>query len=198
MRSVMRLDRERGRGPSCRSRAPAARGARSGRAARRAKFDIVPEFSFVFGNPSDPESDTRDNIQFIRQIKRLNPDAEIIVQHYIPTPHPDGMYGDIEGKIQFPRTPEEWASERWYNFTIRHDPRLPWLPHRVKSRIDNFELVISSRWPTVQDIYLPGWGRAALKALSSWRYLLGFYHYPLELEWAQRLIALRKPRLESL
>ncbi|MBV9155673.1 MAG: B12-binding domain-containing radical SAM protein [Acidobacteriaceae bacterium] len=167
-------------------------------AGRIRQFDIVPEFSFVFGNPDDPESDTRDNIQFIRRIKRLNPDAEIIVQHYVPTPHPDGMYGNVEGKITFPRTPEEWASERWYNFTIRHDPRLPWLPRRVKNRIDNFELVISSRWPTVQDIYLPRWGRAALKALSSWRYLLGFYDWPLELEWAQRVISLRKPRLESL
>ncbi len=167
-------------------------------AARIRKFDIIPEFSFVFGNPDDPEGDTRETIQFIRRLKRLNPDAEIIVQHYVPTPHPDGMYGGIDQKIQLPRSPEEWASERWYNFTIRHDPRLPWLPRRVKNRIDNFELVISSRWPTVQDIQLPGWGRAALKALSSWRYLTGFYDCPVELQWAQRLIALRKPRLESL
>jgi len=34
--------------------------------------------------------------------------------------------------------------------------------------------------------------------LSSWRYGLGFYHWPLELQWAQRFVALRKPRLESL
>ncbi len=167
-------------------------------AARIREFDIVPEFSFVFGNPQDPEGDTRETIQFIRRLKRLNPDAEIIVQHYVPTPHPDGMYGDVEARIEFPRTPEEWASERWYNFTIRHDPRLPWLPRRVKNRIDNFELVISSRWPTAQDIYLPRWGRAALKTLSSWRYSLGFYNWPLELQCAQRLIELRKPRLESL
>jgi radical SAM superfamily enzyme YgiQ (UPF0313 family) len=167
-------------------------------AARLKRFGITPEFSFVFGNPEDPARDTRESIQFIRRIKRLNPDAEIIVQHYVPIPHPDGMYGDIDGKIQLPRTPEEWANERWYNFTIRHDPRLPWLPRRVKDRIDNFELVISSRWPTVQDIQLPGWGRAILKALSSWRYRCGFYSWPVELMWAQRLIALRKPRLESL
>lgn len=167
--------------------------------ARRIRdFDIVPEFSFVFGNPEDPEGDTRDTIQFIRKIKRLNPNAEIIVQHYVPIPHPDGMYGGVEDKITLPQTPEEWANERWYNFTTRHDPRLPWLPRRVKNRIDNFELVISSRWPTIQDIYLPRWGRSALKTLSSWRYSLGFYDCPIELHWAQRLIALRKPRLESL
>jgi len=91
-------------------------------AKRIREFDIIPEFSFVIGSPQNPEGDTRDTINFIRRIKNLNPDAEIIVQHYIPTPHPDGMYAEIEGKIEFPRTPEEWASERWYNFTTRHYP----------------------------------------------------------------------------
>jgi anaerobic magnesium-protoporphyrin IX monomethyl ester cyclase len=167
-------------------------------AERIRQFGIVPEFSFVFGNPEDPEGDTRDTIRFIRRIKRLNPEAEIIVQHYIPTPHPDGMYGQIEGKIEFPRTPDEWASERWFNFTIRHDPSLPWLPGRVKRRIDNFELVINSRWPTTQDIHLPRWGRAMLRSMSLWRYAFGIYDFPFELAWAQKLVALRKPRLESI
>ncbi len=167
-------------------------------AARIRKFDIIPEFSFVVGNPEDPNRDTRETIHFIRRIKRLNPDAEIIVQHYIPTPHPDGMYGRVDGAIRFPDTPDEWASERWFNFTIRQDPRLPWLPRSVKRRIDNFELVINSRWPTVQDIHLPRWSRVMLKSLSSWRYASGFYAAPFELAWAQKLVALRKPRWESL
>ena len=71
-------------------------------AERIGQFGIIPEFSFVVGNPADPEGDTRDTISFIRRIKRLNPRAEIIVQHYIPTPHPDGMYGKIDGEIRFP------------------------------------------------------------------------------------------------
>jgi anaerobic magnesium-protoporphyrin IX monomethyl ester cyclase len=167
-------------------------------AARIRKFDIIPEFSFVVGNPADPERDTRETIAFIRQIKRLNPEAEIIVQHYIPTPHPDGMFGKIDGEIKFPSSPEEWATDRWFNFTIRKDPNLPWLPQRIKELIDNFELVINSRWPTTQDVNLPGWSRVMLQSLSSWRYALGVYGKPVELEWAQRLVALRKPRWESL
>lgn len=167
-------------------------------AERIRNFGIVPEFSFVVGNPKDPERDTVETIRFIRRIKQVNPDAEIIVQHYIPTPHPDGMYGNVEARIEFPRTPEEWATERWLNFTTRHDPKVAWLPRRLKRRIDNFDLVVNSRWPTMQDIHLPRWGRAMLQTLSSWRYLTGFYDYPKELEWAQRFLALRKPRLESL
>jgi radical SAM superfamily enzyme YgiQ (UPF0313 family) len=167
-------------------------------ASRIRQFDIVPEFSFVVGNPANPEEDTRDTIRFVRRLKRLNPACEIIVQHYIPTPHPDGMYGKVEGQFEFPSTPEEWATERWLNFTIRQDPRLPWLPRRVKERIDNFELVINSRWPTMQDIHLPAWGRTLLQSLSAWRYSLQFYDFPVELEWAQKFVSLRKPRWESL
>jgi hypothetical protein len=108
------------------------------------------------------------------------------------------MYGNVEAKIEFPRTPEEWATERWFNFTTRQDPKLSWLPRKLKRQIDNFELVVSSRWPTIQDVQLPRWGRKALAALSSWRYALGFYSAPLELKWAHKLVAVRKPRLESL
>ena len=167
--------------------------------ARRIRdYGIIPEFSFIFGSPDDPEKDTHGTIEFIRKIKRLNPEAEIVVQHYIPTPNPDGMFGDIEGKIRFPSTPDEWASDRWYKFTTREDPQLPWLPRRIKRRIDDFELVMNSRWPTVQDIHLPNWGRSLLKSLSSWRYAFGLYGYPLELAWAQKFLSLRKPRWESL
>ena len=55
-----------------------------------------------------------------------------------------------------------------------------------------------SRWPTVQDMRLPGWGRVLLQSLSSWRYALGVYDYPKELEWAQKMVRLRQPRYESL
>jgi len=167
-------------------------------AERIRRFGIVPEFSFVVGNPRDPERDARETFAFIRRIKKINPDAEIIVQHYIPTPSPDGMYGKVEKEISFPSTPDQWATERWYNYSIRRDPRLPWLSRRLKRHIDNFELVISSRWPTIQDIHLPGWARVMLKILSSWRFALCFYRWPFELAWAQRLAALRKPRMESL
>ena len=167
-------------------------------AARLRGIGIVPEFSFVVGNPSDPERDTRETIRFIRKIKKLNPNAEIIVQHYIPTPHPDGMYGGVDAKVEFPKTPEEWTTEQWFHFSTRTDPHLDWLPHRIKRRIDGFELVVNSRWPTIQDIHLPAWGRTLLKTLSSWRYAFGLYDFPVELEWAQKLVALRKPRVESI
>ena len=167
-------------------------------ASRIRRFNIIPEFSIIFGNPKDPEGDTRGCIQFIRRLKRLNPDSEIIVEHYTPVPQRARMYGDVEGKVAFPTTPDEWATDHWQRYATQKDPQTPWLRPSTKQLIDNFELVISSRWPTVQDIRLPSWGRLGLKALSSWRYRLGIYTAPLELKWMQQFINLRKPKAESL
>ncbi len=167
-------------------------------ASRIRRFNIIPEFSVIFGNPRDPEGDTRDCFKFVRKLKSLNPDAEIVVEHYTPVPQRERMYGNVEEQMHFPTTPDEWATERWQRFATQKDPSTPWLRPRTKRLVDNFELVVSSRWPTVQDIRLPGWGRWLLKTLSTWRYRLGIYAAPLELKWAQRVIDLRKPKAESL
>jgi anaerobic magnesium-protoporphyrin IX monomethyl ester cyclase len=164
------------------------------------QFNIIPEFSFVIGNPNDPDRDTRETLRFIRRIKRINPDSEIIIQHYTPTPQPHKSGGEMYGNIEvpFPDTPAGWASEEWMNFTLRIDTNAPWLKRKTKQLIDNFETVVASRWPTVQDIRAPRWSRNLLKVLSAWRYAFHFYGFPFELHLAQQLIALRRPKRESL
>lgn len=167
-------------------------------AKRIRQFGIIPEFSFVIGNPGDPERDTQETVEFIRKIKSVNRQAEIIIYHYTPVPQRTAMYGNVDNQVQFPTTPDEWATKRWMDFTLRIDPNTPWLKRKTKSLIDDFETVISSRWPTVQDIRAPRWSRALLKTLSAWRYAARVYSFPKELRWAQQFIALRKPKQESL
>ena len=167
-------------------------------ARRTREFGIIPEFSFVIGNPHDPERDTAETLRFIRRLKHINPASEIIMQHYTPTPQPGQMYGGIDGQIAFPTTPAEWASQRWLEFTLRINTRTPWMKSRTRKLIDNFETVVASRWPTVQDIRAPKWSRIFLKCLSAWRYAMRIYALPMELRWAQRFIDLHKPREESL
>jgi anaerobic magnesium-protoporphyrin IX monomethyl ester cyclase len=167
-------------------------------AERIRQFGIIPEFSFVIGNPRDPERDTRETLQFIRKLKKINANCEIIIYHYTPVPQRTSMYGKIDGQMEFPTSPEEWATKRWMDFTLRIDPNTPWLTRKTKKLIDNFEVVISSRWPTVQDIRAPHWSRTLLQSLSSWRYAAQIYAFPKELRWAQHFVTLRKPKQESL
>ena len=95
------------------------------------QFDIVPEYSFVIGNPADPERETRETHRLHPHASRsINPDVEIIVQHYIPTPHPDGMYGEVEARSVSRNARRVGHASAGINFTVRSDPQLPWLPAR--------------------------------------------------------------------
>src|ERR1700734_1723042 len=116
-------------------------------AQRTHQFGIIPEFSFVIGNPNDPDRDTKETLRFIRQIKRINPDSEIIIQHYTPTPQTHKAGGEMYGKIDvpFPDSPAGWATKEWMNFTLRIDTHAPWLKRRTRNLIDNFEIVVGSR-----------------------------------------------------
>jgi anaerobic magnesium-protoporphyrin IX monomethyl ester cyclase len=63
---------------------------------------------------------------------------------------------------------------------------------------EDFEVVVSSRWPPVQDVRTPQRGRVFLNSLSSWRYALVICRFRIELQWANEFINLRKPKRESL
>jgi hypothetical protein len=161
-------------------------------AVRMRQAGIVPEYSLIFGDPRDSETDFHETVAFARQVKRINPDIEIIVQTYVPVPQRHGeMYGRLDN-FEFPTTPEEWATDRWFKFAVRKDPDLTWLPPELRRKIYGFETVMNARWPTVQD-----W-RLMLKGMGSWRYEFGAFDNPFELRWAQKLVRLRQPRLESL
>ncbi len=167
-------------------------------ASKMRKFGIVPEFSLIFGDPADSESDFDETVAFARQVKRINPAVEIVVQTYCPVPQRRGeMYGKLDN-FEFPTTPDEWATDRWHNFAMRRDPELSWLPPELRRKIRGFETVMNARWPTVQDWRLPSWGRVMLKGLGTWRYAFGAFDNPVELRWVQKMVRLREPRLESL
>src|SRR5262249_39317090 len=54
--------------------------------AERAKqFGVVPEFSFVLGTPSDDvDAQIEQDIRYIRRIKAINPQSEIVIYVYSP------------------------------------------------------------------------------------------------------------------
>ena len=167
--------------------------------AHRAKqFDIIPEFSFMFGNPRDPLGDALTTIDLIYELKEIDPNCEIIFYHYTPTPQRRGSYGDVDSKNPYPDTLEEWATPEWIRFAMHYNPKVPWLLNDLLSWLRNFETVVQCRWPTIQDFRLTRLTRSLLKTLAEWRYRSRFYDFPLELKLAKRAVTLRNPRAESL
>lgn len=167
--------------------------------ARRARsYGIIPEFSFVLGNPERPREEAAETVRFIYQLKEVNPDCEIILYHYTPTPQRHGVYGDVDKILRLPQTVEEWARPEWVDFACHYKPDVPWLKTDLRSWLLNFETVLRSYWPSIQDHRQTGRTRRVLRGLAGWRYRSGFYHCPIELKLAQRLVALRNPREQSL
>ncbi|HEU4781539.1 MAG TPA: radical SAM protein [Steroidobacteraceae bacterium] len=167
---------------------------------------VVPELSFMVAPPDDPEGETERTFDFIRQVKKVNPAAEIIVYIYTPLPAhcvPDSKrlklttLVDVHGApVRFPRTPEEWTERRWVDYACHADA--PWMTERLRRRVRDFVTVLRCRFPTVQDTRSPGWAKTALRGLAGWRYSLRRYDRPWELNATQTLVGLLDPRVSSI
>lgn len=167
---------------------------------------VIPELSFMVAPPEDPEGETERTFDFIRQVKRVNPEAEIIVYVYTPLPVssvPDAQrlrltpLTDTRGEaVVFPRSVREWTEKRWVDYSCHADA--PWIDDRLRRRIRDFVTVLRCRFPTVQDTGAPRWAKGALSGLARWRYSLQRYDRPWELRASQKMIRLLDPRVSSI
>ncbi len=157
-------------------------------------YEIIPEFSFVMGNPPDPEADMRQTMEFIRKVKKVNPDCEIIMYLYTPVPLAGDLYDEAKAEgFVFPKTLDEWVSPEWLDFSQRRSTTMPWIKRTLQEQIHDFERVINAYYPTSTDVKLTKTWRAVLRAASAWRYHLRFYHFPFELRALQRAVAYQRP-----
>ncbi len=152
-------------------------------ARRLQEYGIVPEFSFILGNPPDPDADIKITFDFIKQVKRLNPATEIVLYLYSPEPVEGEMLtAATEGGFSFPKTLEEWVGTAWGDFAHRHNPRTPWLRESHRQKVMDFGQVLNAYYPTTTNPHLAGWRGKLVKTAATWRYQTGFYRYPLELK----------------
>jgi radical SAM superfamily enzyme YgiQ (UPF0313 family) len=163
-------------------------------ARRMGSLGIVPEFSFVLGNPPDPDRDVSATLAFIRKLKQVNPATEMILYAYTPVPIEGTLYDEARALgFKFPESLDEWVSGDWRHFSLRREPHTPWLGARLQRRIRNFERVVNAYYPTVTDLKLSGLRRSVLRALGSWRYHLRLYAMPLELRAFHKLVGYQRP-----
>jgi radical SAM superfamily enzyme YgiQ (UPF0313 family) len=170
------------------------------------RHGVIPELSFMVAPPEDPEGETERTFEFIRHVKKVNPQAEIIVYVYTPLPAdsvPDSQrlklapLRDSDGlPIAFPTTAEQWTEKRWVDYACHADA--PWLSARLRRRIRDFNTVLGCRFPTVMDRHSPIAAKRALRLLSAWRYRFRRYDRPWELDLTRQLITLHDPKAASL
>ncbi|CAG5076349.1 B12-binding domain-containing radical SAM protein [Parvicella tangerina] len=166
---------------------------------RMGKIGIIPELSFVLGLPGDsPQQVMRqilEDIEFIKEIKTINPKAEIIIYLYSPVPTEGSeLYEEIKkAGFSFPEKLEDWLSPAWEKFDLRKNPLTPWLTPRMVDKIQNFETVLNGYYPTATDYRIKGIKKKLLRAFSWWRYTTGFYKWPYEIKLMHKVWKYRQP-----
>jgi radical SAM superfamily enzyme YgiQ (UPF0313 family) len=173
-------------------------------AARMKKFDIIPEYSFVLGMPADnPKTvmaQINAEIDFIKSIKAINPDTEIIIYVYSPVPTEGSeLYQRItEAGFKFPEKLEDWLQPDWQNFDLRKNPLTPWLKAPMVDKIKNFETVLNAYYPTASDTKLSTFQRKTMHRIAAWRYHLNWFQFPYELKVLQKFwLRYRQPEIEG-
>jgi pyruvate-formate lyase-activating enzyme len=156
-------------------------------AARAKEHGVIPEFSFVFGGPGDPEAEIDTTLAFIRRLKDVNSAMELITYFYTPTPQRRGTYGDVDALAGTPDTLEEWTEPAWVAWMTHEDPRVPWMDRRLKAKVENFNLVLKSRFPSVQDFKTARWGKSVGRLLAHRRWSRGEYDDPSVLRFVRKM-----------
>ncbi|HKH94386.1 MAG TPA: radical SAM protein [Gemmatimonadaceae bacterium] len=156
-------------------------------AARTRTHGIIPEFSFVFGDPQDPEGEIDNTLAFVRRLKLVNPAMELISYFYTPTPQRRGTYGDVDALQGTPATLEEWTQPEWVAWMTHEDPKVPWMDGRLRARVQDFELVLRSRFPSVHDHRTLAWGKAVGRLMARRRWARGDFDAPRALRTIRRL-----------
>lgn len=161
---------------------------------KMARYNIVPEMSFVVGNPPEPEADTEQTLEFIRKVKQVNPRTEVIIYVYTPVPLSGELYDQAKTDgFAFPETLDAWIGPDWQDFIQRRSAHMPWMKDPIRKRVRNFERVLNAYYPTSTDIRLTNGWRSLLRTVSAVRYHTRFYSYPLELRALHKILHYQRP-----
>lgn len=173
-------------------------------AGRLRRFGIIPEYSFVLGMPgSTPEAVMQQidqDIAFIKEIKEINPDTEIIIYLYSPVPTEGSELYEAVKKagFSFPEKLEDWLSPQWAQFDLRKNPLTPWLTPAMVDKVRNFETVLNAYYPTASDTKLTVSQRKVMRALAAFRYRRNLFALPYELKVLQKFwLRYRQPEIEG-
>lgn len=173
-------------------------------AARMAKFDIIPEYSFVLGIPAKTETKVWNqinaDIDFIKKVKHVNPRTEIIIYLYSPVPSEGSeLYEAVKNAgFEFPTKLEDWLNPAWEKFDLRKNPLTPWLTPAMVDKIQNFETVLNGKYPTRTDAKITEFQRKIMGLISSWRYNTNLLKFPYEIKALQKFwLRYRQPEIEG-
>lgn len=164
---------------------------------------IIPELSFVLGLPDITPQKTvkqiREDIRFVRRLKKINPETEVVLYLFSPVPaEGSDLFTSAEEKgFRFPATLEEWLTDDLKNIDLRRGSGIPWLSRSVVKLIRNFEVVMTAAFPGKSNFQLSRFDNFLLKIPGKFRYHLRWYFFPIEIKALLRFLSYLKPQKEG-
>jgi radical SAM superfamily enzyme YgiQ (UPF0313 family)/SAM-dependent methyltransferase len=159
-------------------------------ARRLAHTKIIPEYSFVLGGPEDPEDEIDATLDMIRKLKGIDPRCEIIFHYYTPMPRRNGQGAENVAPDGTPRSIEEWCEPAWIDWMTFEKPRTPWMNRRLWKRVEDFQLILESRYPSVRGSHRDGLGQSFVKRVARRYWDNGNFKRPNLLRAARTLVRL--------
>jgi anaerobic magnesium-protoporphyrin IX monomethyl ester cyclase len=164
---------------------------------------IIPELSFVLGLPdSSPDRvmhQIRDDIRFIRSLKRVNPDTEVVLYLFSPVPFQSSKLNETVQRfgLEFPASLSGWLTPEWKQFDLRRGFVMPWMNPHILRFIRNFEVVMAAAYPGKSNFQISRVWRTLLTIPGRFRYRLRWYRYPFEIKALLKLLSYRRPAQEG-
>ena len=108
-------------------------------------------------------------------------------------PQRQATYGAIDPLAGTPLVLEDWTTPEWIRWMTFEDPNVPWLNQRLKARVEDFELVLKSRFPSIHDRRTRGWGKTVGRVLAKQPWQRGEYSKTKLLRNVMRLARVEPP-----
>jgi radical SAM superfamily enzyme YgiQ (UPF0313 family) len=169
-------------------------------AERMREHGITPDLSFTLGYPEDPERDVRMSLELAVELKRIVPDAVLILNTYTPyesTP----LFEDAKQNGLAPTASlSDWEKEEWRDFGFRKKVT-PWMTPAIDRLIRDFETVAASAFFVEEDVYRFGAPprarplRDVMVSLARRRLATRRFERPLEVTLLRKLYFSMNPSL---
>jgi anaerobic magnesium-protoporphyrin IX monomethyl ester cyclase len=159
--------------------------------------------SFVLGLPdSSPErvmQQIRQDIRFIRELKKLNTHTEVILYLFSPVPFKSSaLYKKVQSfGLEFPSSLEGWLTEKWKKFDLRRGFVMPWMRPYMLRFIRNFEVVMTAAYPGKSNFHIGRIWKNVLIIPGRIRYHLKWYRFPFGLKALLKLFYYQRPEKEG-
>lgn len=146
---------------------------------------VIPDYSITLGYPPEPEKDIERSFNLIRKLKKITPNAAVMLYRYTPYSLDDNYAGNVE----FPKTWVGWAEPPWDSHSLTAS-KSDWLKDSQIRRVDDFQTALSCAHYREENMYPQkgkcSWLIRVMIPIAKLRWRNGFYSNPYELRALRR------------